>query len=35
MNGWLDKWLVVHYNPKGKQKFFYGVRRVLLSFKNI
>ena len=26
---------LVHYNPKGKQKFFYNVRRVLLSFKNI
>ena len=26
---------LIHYNDRGLQKFFYCVRRVLLSFKNI
>ena len=26
---------LVHFNDRGKQKFFYIIRRVLLSFKNI
>ena len=25
----------VHYNDRGMQKFFYNIRRVLLSFKNV
>ena len=26
---------LIHYNDRGQQKFFYCIRRVLLSFKNI
>ena len=26
---------LVHFNDRGKQKFFYIIRRVLFSFKNI
>ena len=26
---------LVHFNDRGTQKFFYSVRRVLFSFKNL